>query len=160
MTVDLAEQSTQQLTASFSRRAWKSLSFPSTLYLQPILDVLMQDVPTAHQLNVQLGLQEALVNATRHGNGLDPSKSVSIRYAKTNRELCWIITDEGQGFNTPSGSCENWNDPVPCESGECGRGLFILFQVFDQVKWNNNGTQLALYKRYAPSRRITFGSFF
>ena len=159
MTVDLAELSTEQLTASFNRRAWKSLSFPSTLYLQPIMDVLMQDIPKEHQLEVQLGLQEALVNAARHGNSLDPSKSVSIRYAKTNRELCWIITDEGQGFNTPMGSCDNWNDQIPCESGECGRGLFILFQVFDQVKWNNNGTQLALYKRYSQPRRKTFSFF-
>jgi len=119
----------------------------------------MQDIPQEHQLEVQLGLQEALVNAARHGNALDPSKSVSIRYAKTNRELCWIITDQGPGFTTPKGTCDNWSDPVPCESGECGRGLFILFQVFDQVKWNNNGTQLALYKRYNQPRRRTFSFF-
>lgn len=159
MTVDLAEFSTEQLTASFNRRAWKSLSFPSTLYLQPVMDVLMQDIPQELKLEVQLGLQEALVNAARHGNNLDPSKSVSIRYAKTNHELCWIITDQGQGFTTPTGSCESWSDAVPCESGECGRGLFILFQIFDQVKWNNSGTQLALYKRYNQTRRRSFSFF-
>ncbi|NJN39857.1 MAG: ATP-binding protein [Gammaproteobacteria bacterium] len=159
MIVDLAELSTEQLTASFNRRAWKSLSFPSTLYLQPVMDVLLLDIPPEHQFEVQLGLQEAIVNAARHGNGLDPSKSVSIRYAKAHRELCWIITDEGQGFVAPTGPCDHWSDSVPCESGECGRGLFILFQVFDQVKWNNHGTQLALYKRCGQPRRKSFGFF-
>ncbi|NJN30618.1 MAG: ATP-binding protein [Synechococcales cyanobacterium RM1_1_8] len=153
MTVDFAEQSAQQLTAHFSRHAWKALSFPSTLYLQPILDILLEPVPVGDRMAVQLGLQEALVNAAKHGNGLDPEKSISIRYAKTSRELCWIISDQGQGFTPPRLPCQGWSDGIPCESEECGRGLFILYQVFDQVHWNNNGTQLALYKRHAPTHR-------
>lgn len=120
----------------------------------------MQSVPPAEQLEIQLGLQEALVNAAKHGNRLDPSKSIAVRYAKTHRDRCWIVSDEGLGFAPPTAAWDHWKDPVPCESGECGRGLYILFQVFDRVYWNSTGTQLVLYKRCRPARRLSFAASF
>ena len=47
---------------------------------------------------LQLGLQEALVNAVRHGNDGDPRKCLRIRRILTPNWLIWQIQDEGDGL--------------------------------------------------------------
>ena len=126
---------------------WLTLSFPSTLYLCPILDLLLQEVPVALQSEIRLGLQEALVNAAKHGNQLDPQKCVSVCYRKKHNSHEWVILDQGLGF-VPPYACHVTDRQVyiPESECECGRGLFILFQIFDQVQWNPAGTELSLAK--------------
>ena len=126
---------------------WLNLSFPSTLYLCPILDLLLKEVPELLHAELRLGLQEALVNAAKHGNLLSPAKSVSVRYARLPDRHEWVITDEGAGFEPPS-LCRLRPSPdhLPEHGCECGRGLFILFEVFDQVRWYKCGTELSLAK--------------
>jgi serine/threonine-protein kinase RsbW len=127
---------------------WLTLSFPSTLYLCPILDLLLQEVSVELQAELRLGLQEALVNAAKHGNHLDPGKSVFVYYERRQGRHEWVISDQGIGFVPPL-SCRVpiLNHNLPENDCECGRGLFILFQVFDQVHWNDAGTELRLAKR-------------
>lgn len=132
----------------FGEQVWNSLSFPSTLYLGPVLDLLLTNVPLDVQLELRLGLQEALVNAAKHGNGLDTSKVVSVRYRVSSQSFSCVIADQGAGFHPPQVPCSDWDEPVPCEHQECGRGLFILYQVFDQVEWNERGTELVLHKQF------------
>ncbi|MEO0768842.1 MAG: anti-sigma regulatory factor [Cyanobacteria bacterium J06649_4] len=128
-----------------SPRQWESISFASTLYLCPILDALLVSMPGSLHDELRLGLQEALVNAAKHGNHLDPQKIVSVRYAKASGYYWWVVTDQGEGFEEPL-AC-------PCPSvdasfvSEGGRGLFILHQVFDQVQWSNDGKEIHLAKQ-------------
>ncbi len=129
------------------RRQWNTVSFASTLYLIPILDLLLAEIPPRWRAEVRLGLQEALVNAAKHGNKLDPSKTVLVRFYSVANQYWWVISDQGEGFR-PSQDCfEDLSKDLPCEERECGRGMFILHQVFDQVQWNAKGTELRLCKR-------------
>jgi serine/threonine-protein kinase RsbW len=130
------------------KKRWLNLSFPSTLYLCPILDLLLQEVPEAFYAELRLGLQEALVNAAKHGNLLNPGKSVSVRYARFQDRHEWVITDQGVGFiPPPSPYClRPPQEHLPEHGCECGRGLFILFEVFDRVSWDKTGTELSLSK--------------
>lgn len=75
-----------------------TVSFPSTLHLHPILDVLLSRIPENCHSEVRLGLQEALVNAAKHGNNLDPGKSISIRFRATSGGYYWIISDRALVF--------------------------------------------------------------
>jgi anti-sigma regulatory factor (Ser/Thr protein kinase) len=127
---------------------WSTVSFPSTLHLYPILDLLLAEVPHRWQPELRLGLQEALVNAAKHGNNLDPAKVVLIRFARIQKGWWWIIADQGSGFHPPtcSPSLESY-EQWPCDEQECGRGLFLLYRIFDQVRWNADGTELTLYKQ-------------
>jgi len=130
-------------------KGWESLSFASTLYLRPILDALLATTPDLFHDELRLGLQEALVNAAKHGNRLDPQKLVSVRYAKANGYYWWIVADQGDGFQEPVACpCPSADSPFV---SECGRGLFILHQVFDQVRWSDNGKQVCLAKQIQPS---------
>lgn len=133
-----------------SSQSWESLSFASTLYLCPILDALLERTPSALHDNLRLGLQEALVNAAKHGNQLDPSKTVSVRYTKSGGYYWWVIADQGNGFSYPADCCypgPQSSDPIDASIDDCGRGLYILYQVFDQVLWQENGKEIHLCKQ-------------
>jgi anti-sigma regulatory factor (Ser/Thr protein kinase) len=43
---------------------------------------------------------------------------------------------------------------LPRHEGECGRGLYILHQIFDQVEWNSKGTELRLCKQVRNSAKL------
>jgi len=77
---------------------WQTVSFPSTLYLCPVLDLLLTKIPKELHPEIRLGLQEALVNAAKHGNGLDPSKPVVVKFAYKKGEYSWLICNQGTGF--------------------------------------------------------------
>jgi anti-sigma regulatory factor (Ser/Thr protein kinase) len=133
-----------------AKRTWNTVSFASTLYLIPILDLLLAEIPPQWQAEVRLGLQEALVNAAKHGNHLDPGKTVLVRFSVTANQFQWIISDQGSGFQPPH-DCEiDPETPSYQEERECGRGLYILRQIFDQVQWNSQGTELRLCKCMSP----------
>lgn len=135
-------------------RRWGTVSFASTLHLCPVLDLLLADVPARCRDEVRLGLQEALVNAAKHGNKLDPTKTVLVEFFIMEGQYWWIISDQGAGF-APACCCTpahaQQHDP---EVGECGRGLYILHQVFDQVLWNQRGTELRLCKEVKTRSRM------
>ena len=133
---------------------WSTVSFASTLYLCPVLDILLEKIPPRWQPEIRLGLQEALVNAAKHGNNLDPSKKVCVRFSVTDDLYSWIITDQGTGFE-PSYYCPNAPEELlPPEESEQGRGLCLLHQIFDRVYWNHQGTELRLCKRVKRERPI------
>ncbi|QIZ71425.1 ATP-binding protein [Oxynema aestuarii] len=136
-------------------RTWNTISFASTLYLCPILDLLLADIPEQWHAEVRLGLQEALVNAAKHGNQLDPSKRVVVRFTTTGNEYWWAIADQGCGFACPC-PCPTaqFDEDIPHEEGECGRGLYILNQIFDRVHWNDDGTELKLCKKFDRRSRL------
>lgn len=128
---------------------WDKLSFASTLYLYPIIDTLLERAPSRMRDELRLGLQEALVNAAKHGNSLDPSKHVSVQYAEIQGCYWWVITDQGNGFELPHG-CRVCPEGVDSDSmDDCGRGLFILHQIFDQVYWSPKGNEVSLCKRFS-----------
>ncbi len=137
-----------------SGRKWGTVSFASTLHLCPVLDLLLADVPARCREDVRLGLQEALVNAAKHGNKLDPNKTVVVEFFAIEDQYWWIIADQGKGF-VPACCCSiEPVQPSDDDVDESGRGLYILHQVFDQVMWNQQGTELRLCKEVKPRTRL------
>lgn len=126
-------------------RKWSNLSFTSTLYLAPVLDLLLEEVPSEWQPELRLGLQEALVNAVKHGNSLDPCKQITVKFSIVAQSYWWEITDQGQEM--PCSSREDRDEPTPCHDLECGRGFYILRKIFDHVTWDSQIHQLKLCKR-------------
>ncbi len=126
---------------------WNKVSFASTLFLCPILDRLLSTVPERWRPEIRLGLQEALVNAAKHGNNLDPCKHVVVRFRFVSGEYWWAISDEGNGFCPPQADCWDKADLLPGAESESGRGMSILNQIFDRVVWNRQGTEVHLCKQ-------------
>lgn len=142
------------ITPRSSGRRWGTVSFVSTLHLGPVLDLLLVDVPVRWRPEVRLGLQEALVNAAKHGNNLDPNKTVLVEFFILDDEHWWIIADQGAGFD-PSLPCACDCESQPYQDQQdCGRGLYMLHQIFDQVHWNSLGTELRLCKQVKSRSRV------
>jgi serine/threonine-protein kinase RsbW len=93
--------------------------------------------------SIELALEEALVNAIKHGNQLDPGKRVHIVYTVTPDRFDVKITDEGPGFNP-----EDVPDPTLGENIEkcCGRGLFLIRKFMTEVSYQGNGNVVTMYK--------------
>ncbi|MBD2494383.1 ATP-binding protein [Nostoc sp. FACHB-280] len=136
-------------------RYWGTLSFASTLYLCPILDLLLAEIPAKLQAELRLGLQEALVNAAKHGNNLDPSKRVVVRFSLIDNQYWWVISDQGKGFTPEPSSDKEATDYLPPDESESGRGLCLLHQIFDQVEWGRKGTELRLCKQMENRPRLS-----
>ena len=92
---------------------------------------------------VHLVLEEAVVNAIRHGNGLDPSKRVRVE-TKISAQRCWIqVEDEGSGFDpreVPDCTAnENLEKPG-------GRGLMLMQNFMSSVEYNEAGNRVVMEK--------------
>ncbi len=88
---------------------------------------------------------EAVGNAIRHGNALDPEKKVAVRFQKEEGQLRVSIEDEGGGF-APQGEARGPGDVLR----ESGRGLFLMGVYADEVvfrRTRGGGTRVVLVKR-------------
>jgi len=92
---------------------------------------------------IRLAVEEALVNAIRHGNGLDAGKQVSVECQLT-IDRFWIrIADEGDGFD-PS----ELPDPTAPENLEVpsGRGVMLMRNFMTRVEYNEQGNCVEMGK--------------
>lgn len=93
------------------------------------------------QLNFRVGLTEALSNAMLYGNSRDPSKRVRVEVCFTRGRIQACVTDQGAGFDPSSVP-----DPTQPENlaKPCGRGLFLMRKLMDEVWYNDQGNQVTL----------------
>ena len=119
--------------------SWREYYLPTTLQLSSSLEVLLAPVGfSSSREKIKLGLQEALVNAVRHGNQGDPNKSLRVRCIITPKWVIWQIQDEGKGL-APEARKSSLPSHVDANSG---RGLFMIHQCFDDVRWSRKGNRL------------------
>jgi serine/threonine-protein kinase RsbW len=92
---------------------------------------------------IELALEEALVNAVRHGNQMDPAKQVHVAYRVTDSRFEITIEDEGPGF-----ILDEVRDPRALENLErpCGRGLFLMHHYMSDVVFHPPGNKLTMRK--------------
>ena len=99
---------------------------------------------------VHLALQEAFINAVRHGNKMDTSKNVRIDSSVGLDKVEISIMDQGEGFDpdaVPDPRCGN----NLYKSG--GRGLLLIRSYMDVVEFNKQGNcvRLVRYKKKGSS---------
>ena len=93
---------------------------------------------------IHMATEEALMNAVKHGNSEDRSKSVDVVLKVGENFFYARIADEGDGFDPE-------NVPDPCE--ECnlektsGRGVSLIRSFVDSVKYNQTGNVIEFEKR-------------
>jgi len=107
--------------------------------------VRSKDCAVGKEAEIELALSEALANAVVHGAKSDASKIVECDIAcDTNRSLLIVVRDPGDGFDPAS-----IPSPVVGEnlfSGH-GRGVYLITQLMDEVKFLKNGTEIHMIKR-------------
>lgn len=93
---------------------------------------------------IKLALEEALINAIKHGNKLDPNKQVHIEATVTPEQTEIIIEDEGPGFER---TCVP--DPTADENlDKCsGRGILLMEAYMDHVEFSKGGRRVRMVKK-------------
>lgn len=96
--------------------------------------------------DIAISVSEAVNNAMVHGNMLDASKSVNVRFYICLSYLRIIVQDEGEGF-----SPNKVPDPRREENllKASGRGLLIMRHLMDRIRFETlkKGLQVIMDKR-------------
>ena len=92
---------------------------------------------------IRTALDEALVNAIKHGNRRDPTKKVHVEANVSDQRVEIFIEDEGPGFNRGGVP-----DPTAEENLEkcSGRGILLMESYMDSVSWDRDGRRVRLVK--------------
>lgn len=113
-----------------------------------ILALLEQHQFSDHDLfGMRLALEEAIVNAIKHGNQLDPQKKVRIRCELQGDRVIVDVEDEGPGFDPA-----DVPDPTDDENLEkaSGRGLMLMRAFMSSVTYSPRGNAVRLEKVRTP----------
>jgi len=94
--------------------------------------------------NLFIALDEAFVNAVKHGNKNDPTKLVRITAELSPQEARFTVEDEGEGFDI-----EQIPDPRDPDNlfKASGRGVLLIYNIMDKVEYNARGNRLTMVKR-------------
>lgn len=134
-----------------------SLEFPSLFEMIDLVQALVDHLGRMFGLDedsqhwVGVALRESVINAIKHGNRSDASKSVEVRFtvtpASAPTELRVSVRDHGEGFDPV-----DLPDPLAPENllKASGRGIFFMRSFMDDVRIERapgGGMQVLMLKR-------------
>jgi serine/threonine-protein kinase RsbW len=128
---------------------WIQIEFNSCLLRAREIEAEILAACEKHHFNeadlfaMKLALEEALVNAVKHGNKLDKCKKVRVHYRICDQRVDVTIEDEGPGFNPAE-----LPDPLAEENIErcSGRGILLMRAYMSSVVFNPQGNKVTLTK--------------
>ena len=99
--------------------------------------------PSKNVFGIHMAMEEAIMNAIRHGNQCAADKQVHVLIAISADQFYAKITDQGDGFD-PAGI----PDPTLDENigKTCGRGVTLMRNFVDEVIYNEKGNSVELKK--------------
>ncbi len=98
---------------------------------------------------IRIALEEALVNAIKHGNGLDASKTVHVHALVSKDQADITIEDQGIGFDK-----DRVPDPTATENlcRPSGRGILLIESYMTSARWDRGGRRLRMIKENVPGQ--------
>jgi len=150
MILDFKAQFIDEVETLQNMREKIEFELPSALSLMhDILDYLMKrtekvGVCDMESSNLFVALDEAFVNAVKHGNRFNPEKVVRITADVSTKEVSFTVEDEGDGFNIAE-----IPDPLNPENlfKTSGRGVLLIHNIMDEVTYNERGNRLTMVKK-------------
>jgi len=127
------------------------LTLPSDIRLvEDVVDVVARHLEERFvdrhsvRFNLRVALSEALINAILYGNGEDDTKGVALRVLFGRHAVEMEVTDEGEGYDY-----DVLPDPtLPANRlRPCGRGVFLIRQLVDEVRFNDTGNSICMILR-------------
>lgn len=109
-----------------------------------MVDQLRQRQWEEHDLfGIHLALEEAIMNAIKHGNEGDPTKQVDIRCELSTDHFEITVEDQGDGFDRSEVPDPTDEDNLEKESG---RGLMLMEFYMSEVQYNEVGNRVRMVK--------------
>lgn len=123
--------------------------------LASTIDLILNSIISEHCMSdqilfeIKVVLNELIVNALCHGNSCELDKVTYVTLKLVNNNYLYIsVKDEGYGFKPKLNTC-SLNDYVEVINNslcEHGRGLLIVDQLCDRVKFNRCGNRVSILK--------------
>ena len=108
-----------------------------------LADVQRNGFSTDSTFAIRIALEEAMVNAIKHGNRLDPAKKVHVESRVTPKRAEIVIEDEGPGFDRAAIPDPTEDDNLDKPSG---RGILLIEAYMDTAEWSRGGRRLRMVK--------------
>jgi len=93
--------------------------------------------------SMRLAIEEAIVNAIKHGNRRDTAKNIHVSWTVCPQRIVVTVEDEGPGFDLSAvPDCtaeENLDKPS-------GRGITLMKSFLSSVEYNERGNRVTLVK--------------
>ena len=126
---------------------------PAVEVIKQVLDHLETKGWSGRDLfGIHMAMEEALMNAIKHGNRNQRDKIVTISITITDHRFYCRITDEGEGFAPDEVPDPTWEGALECESG---RGLALIRNYMDQAIYNEVGNSIELIRDRRQDRDAT-----
>lgn len=110
--------------------------------------VIMREVETCgygedDAFAIKLALEEAIINAVRHGNRNDHSKRITVRFRVTKEQTIILVRDEGEGFDPGSVPDPTSPDRISLPHG---RGIMLMRAYLTSICFRDGGREVCLIK--------------
>jgi serine/threonine-protein kinase RsbW len=102
-----------------------------------------EDWDSRQMFGIRLALEEAVVNAIKHGNCLDCNKQVHVICHSTHDKIWIKISDQGKGFNPEAVPDCTDEEHIGCANG---RGIMLMRNFMSRVEYNKKGNVVELEK--------------
>ena len=119
------------------------------VYKNIVPDMQAQHFSEEDMFAVHLALEEAFINAVRHGNKMEPSKAVKVDYAIEHDKIEIAVTDEGSGFDPEVIPDPRYGDNL---YKPAGRGMLLMRSFMDVVEYADRGNSVKMI-RYKEKRQ-------
>jgi len=130
-------------------KIYQEIEFPSTCRQAKIAEDRVIEATRACKYTeedifaMRLSMEEALLNAIRHGNTKDQQKKITLRYCVNEQQIDIYVADEGSGFDPMKIA-----DPTLPENLERpnGRGVMLMRAYMNLVEYNDIGNVVHMVK--------------
>ncbi len=125
-------------------------SVASELCRQVLAEVEAHDFIQEDVFAVHLALEEAFLNAIKHGNKMEPDKHIKVDYTIDGNKIEISVADEGSGFDPNIVPDPRWSEHLYKTNG---RGLLLMRSYMDVVEHNERGNRVHMI-RYREKPRF------
>jgi serine/threonine-protein kinase RsbW len=118
--------------------------------IEPVVERILDETrklgcATDKEFEIRTALHEALANAVVHGARQDPRQEVAIWVGcDQDRGMIIVVRDPGSGFDPKT-------VPSPLQArqlySEHGRGIYLINELMDEVRFAQGGTEIWMRKR-------------
>jgi serine/threonine-protein kinase RsbW len=112
-----------------------------------VTDVLISlkslSISESVSFDIRLSLEEALINAMKHGNKNNPALAINIDYSVSDNMFKVSVQDSGNGFDY-----KQLPNPTVEENllKAKGRGVYLIRHLMDEVSFNRSGNKITMIK--------------
>lgn len=128
---------------NFSKETPSDLSLVPQLLSATLKEIKKLPLGDKALHDIKLSLQEALVNAIKHGSRLDRALPVRLDVEARQDSLVMTVTDRGEGFDAA-----RLMDPTQPANLQrlSGRGIFLIRNLMDGVEFFDGGRKIQMIK--------------